>query len=65
MKQRTDMTSSETLVGRARPIRVTHKRVMPGHAALALGICSTFLYIGSAIVSFMNTPTIKGLGVRN
>ena len=36
-------------------MRVTHKRVMPGHAALALGICSTFLYIGSAIVSFMNS----------
>ncbi len=52
MKQRTDMTSSQTLAGRTRPVRVTGKRVMPGHAALALGICSTALYIVSAVVSF-------------
>jgi hypothetical protein len=52
MKQRTDMTSSQTLAGHARPIHATRKRVMPGHAALALGISSTALYIVSAIVSF-------------
>jgi hypothetical protein len=52
MKQRTDMASSQTLASRARPVHVTSKRVMPGHAALALGICSTLLYLGSAIVSF-------------
>jgi len=52
MKQRTDMTSSQTLAGRTRPVQVTRKRVMPGHAALALGICSTALYIVSAVVSF-------------
>lgn len=52
MKQRTDMTSSQTLTGRTRPVHVTRKRVMPGHAALALGICSTSLYVLSAVVSF-------------
>ncbi len=52
MKQRTDMTSSQTLAGRARLEPVTDKRVMPGHAALALGLCSTSLYIVSAAVSF-------------
>src|SRR5215204_1224030 len=52
MKQRTDMASSQTLASRARPVHVTSKRIMPGHAALALGICSTLLYLGSAIVSF-------------
>ena len=52
MKPQTDMTSSQTLAGRTRPVQVTRKRVMPGHAALALGICSTALYIVSAVVSF-------------
>lgn len=55
MKQRTDMTSSQTLAGRTRPVQVTRKRVMPGHAALALGICSTALYIVSAVVSFASS----------
>jgi hypothetical protein len=52
MKQRSSMTSSQTLVGRAKPIRVAGKRVMAGHAALALGISSTFVYIVSAVLSF-------------
>jgi O-antigen ligase len=52
MKQQTDMASSQTLTSQLKSMDVTSERVMAGHAALALGICSTFVFIGSAIVSF-------------
>lgn len=49
------MTSIETWIGRAKPLRTAGKQATTGHAALALGIGSTFIFIFSAIVSFVTS----------
>lgn len=49
------MTSSQTLVSRAEPVPVASKRLLTGHAPLALGISSTIIYITAAFISFMTS----------
>jgi hypothetical protein len=55
MRQQTGMTSTQTLAGKAGRVRVASSRVMTGHAALALGISSTFIFVSSAIFSFVTS----------
>lgn len=53
--------STGAAVDSPRLAHVTSKRISAGHAALALGICSTGIYITSAIISFWISSS-QGVG---